>query len=279
MEHNAHRAVNQPDNSHIGLNEENLKAIFLPGIKPVLELLQSEPERIDCVFVRKGRRDKLGRSVLDLCRERRVRFNLLEEAAFARLYGNNSQGVLARLFDAGFVPLESLLELARSNEQDEGRQPVLLALDQVADPGNVGVLARTFYALGGAGLIITRRRSAFLGGAALKASAGALQKLPVAKVANLSQALDTAREEGYAVYGGTADPAALNVFDFEPSFPAVLVLGSEEKGLRRGIAARCSALLRIPMHRDFDSLNVAQAGAIILAQLTAGTERHRVRRQ
>jgi 23S rRNA (guanosine2251-2'-O)-methyltransferase len=193
---------------------------------------------------------------------------LLEEAAFARLYGNNSQGVLARLFDAGFVPLESLLELARSNGQDEGRRPVLLALDQVVDPGNAGALARTFYALGGAGLIVARHRSAFLGGAALKASAGALHKLPVARVANLAQALDAAREEGYAVYGGSADKAALNLFDFEPSFPAVLVLGSEEKGLRRGIAARCSALLRVPMRRDFDSLNVAQAGAIILAQLT-----------
>jgi 23S rRNA (guanosine2251-2'-O)-methyltransferase len=262
--------MEQPDNSSIGLTAENLKVNFLPGIKPVLELLQSEPERIDRVFIRKGRRDKLSSAVMDLCRERHVRFNLLEDAAFARLYRNNSQSVLARLFDAGFIPLESLLEFARSGGKGECL-PVLLALDQVADPGNAGTLARTLYALGGAGLIIAKHQSAFLGGAALKASAGALQKLPVARVNNLAQALDKAKEEGYTVYGGSAEAAAVDVFHFEPAFPAVLVLGNEAKGLRRGIATRCSELLRIPMYREFDSLNVAQAGAIILAQLMRNT--------
>jgi 23S rRNA (guanosine2251-2'-O)-methyltransferase len=260
----ARHVIKPADNSHIGLSEENLNAGVLPGIKPVLELLQSDPERIDCVFIRKGRRDKLSGAVMDLCREQKVRFNLLEDAAFARLYGGNSQSVLARLFEAGFAPLESLLEAARNTVEG---LPVLLALDQVVDPGNVGALSRTFYALGGAGLIITRHQGAFLGGAALKASAGALQKLPVAKVTNLAQALDKAKEEGYNIYGAIAESSAVNIFDFQASFPAVLVLGSEENGLRQGIAARCSAFLHIPMYRKFDSLNVAQAGAIILAQL------------
>jgi 23S rRNA (guanosine2251-2'-O)-methyltransferase len=265
----ADHAIQAPANNSIGLTPENLKANFLPGIKPVLELLQSEPERIDRVFIRKGRRDKLSGAVMDLCRERQVRFTLLEDAAFTRLYRNNSQSVLARLFDAGFIPLESLLEFARGDAHGECL-PVLLALDQVADPGNAGALARTLYALGGAGLIITAHQSAFLGGAAQKASAGALHKLPVAKVSNLAQALDKAKNEGYTIYGGSAQAAAFNVFHLEPVFPAVLVLGNEEKGLRQHIAARCSTLVRIPMYRSFDSLNVAQAGAIILAQLTAG---------
>jgi 23S rRNA (guanosine2251-2'-O)-methyltransferase len=269
-------AVKQADKSHIDETEENLKVNFLPGIKPVLELLQNAPERIDCVFIRKGRRDNLSSTIIDLCRERKVRFNLLEDSVFLRLYKGNSQSVLARLFEAGFSPLEDLLTLAKNAHQDSQKNgqkseclPVLVALDQVVDPGNVGTLARTIYALGGAGLIIARHQGAFLGPTALKAAAGALQKLPVSKVTNLAQALDKAEQEGFNIYGASAESAAVNVFDFVPELPAILVLGSEESGMRQGIAKRCSTLLRIPMYRDFNSLNVAQAGAIILAQFLA----------
>ncbi|MDR1126248.1 MAG: 23S rRNA (guanosine(2251)-2'-O)-methyltransferase RlmB [Deltaproteobacteria bacterium] len=238
---------------------------FLPGLKPVLELLQSAPEKIDCVFVRKGRRDKRSDALLDRCREQGVRFSLLEEKPFVRLYAGPSQGVLARLFATGFVDLEDLLAGAAG-----APLPLLLALDQVLDPGNAGTLARTLYALGGAGLILPRHQAAFLGAAAAKAAAGALQKLPVAKVTNLAVALDKAAEAGFRIYGAAAGAGAASVYGVRPEFPAVLVLGSEEAGLRPGIAKRCDRLLAVPMLREFDSLNVAQAGAIIMGFLSAG---------
>lgn len=232
---------------------------FLPGVKPVLELLRSSPEKIDCVFVRKGRRDKLSDAALDLCREHGVRFSLLEEKPFSKLYPGPSQGVLARLFETGFVELEDLLAEAASSPL-----PLLLALDQVLDPGNAGTLARTLYALGGAGLILPRHQGAFLGPAAAKAAAGALQKLPVSKVANLATALDKAAEAGFHIYGAAAGAGSESIYGFKPEFPAVLVLGSEESGLRPGVAKRCERLLAVPMLREFDSLNVAQAGAIMM---------------
>ena len=148
--------------------------------------------------------------------------------------------------------------------------PIILALDQVQDPGNVGTLCRTLYALGGAGIILPRHNSAYLGPAARRSAAGALEHLPVARVTNLGHALDSAEEAGLTIYGagGQNGPASVDAFAEPVRLPAVLVLGNEEKGLRPGIVKRCAHMLRIPLARSFDSLNVAQAGAILLG-LTA----------
>ena len=243
---------------------------MLPGIKPVLELLEESPERVDAVFLRKGRHSRDMERIADTCRAAGVRFSLLDPPLFARLYSGNSQGVVARLFEAGYVELEDILGSVM-----DAPLPLVLAFDQLQDPGNAGTLARTLYALGGAGIITVRHRSAYLGAAAAKASAGALEKLPVCKVANLGQALDKAAKEGITLYGATgmpeegkergSGPLFEDVFAFAPRLPAVLVLGSEESGMRPGTEKRCDSLLSIPMARSFDSLNVAQAGAIIIS--------------
>ena len=139
-----------------------------------------------------------------------------------------------------------------------------LILDALQDPGNVGTLCRTLYALGGAGVILPRHNSAYLGPAAHRAAAGALERLPVARVTNLAHALDEAEEAGFSIYGAGCGPDAADAFEHAMQLPAVLVLGNEDKGLRPGVAKRCGRMLRIPLARKFDSLNVAQAGAILL---------------
>ena len=145
-----------------------------------------------------------------------------------------------------------------------------MALDQVQDPGNVGTICRTLYALGGAGIILPQHNSAYLGPAARRAAAGALEKLPVTRVTNLGHALDSAEEAGLTIYGAGGDgPSSLNAFDEPMQLPAVLVLGNEDKGLRPGVAKRCAHTLRIPLARSFDSLNVAQAGAVLLGLAAA----------
>ena len=147
--------------------------------------------------------------------------------------------------------------------------PVALALDRVQDPGNVGTLARTLYALGGGGILLPRHEGARLGPGAAKASAGALARLPVAKVTNLAQALDTALDAGFAVIGAAGEEGAENALAATAEFPLLLVLGNEDAGIRAGIRKRCGRLWRIPLARPIDSLNVAQAGAIILGRLAA----------
>ena len=254
-------------------------AALLPGIKPVLELLQREPQRVDTLFLKKGLRSRETALMLDLCRAASVRFSLVDGQVLDHLCAAQHQGVVARLTETSQVSLSELL-----TSVPQAPLPLLLALDQVQDPGNVGTLARTLYALGGAGLLLPKHNSAFLGGAARRAAAGALDRLPVACVTNLGHALDEAEEHGLHIIGtglganalgsgGSGGsgfggpPMALNALVDTLPLPAVLVLGNEGKGLRPGVAKRCGFMVSIPMIRDFDSLNVAQAGAVLLGLL------------
>lgn len=233
----------------------------VPGINPVLELLRTQPERVDSVFVRKGRQDKRVQEILTLCRQRGIRFALTVSDALNRLYPGVHQGVVARLLSAVNTGFDELCEKAKA-----APLPLIIALDQVMDPGNVGTLARTLYAMGGAGLLLPRHNSAYLGPQAAKASAGALLHLPVCKVSNLGQALDKIAKCGFFLYGASGSSSdSVNAYKWQPQFPAVLVLGGEEDGIRQSVAKRCDALIRIPMPGGFESLNVAQAGAVLLA--------------
>ncbi|MEG2172894.1 MAG: 23S rRNA (guanosine(2251)-2'-O)-methyltransferase RlmB [Desulfovibrionaceae bacterium] len=232
----------------------------LPGVKPVLELLESAPERIDVLLVKKGLRSAETTKILTLCREKQVRFSLVESPALDRLCAASHQGVIARLIGTELTSFADMLA-----QVAEAPLPIIVALDQVQDAGNVGTLARTLYALGGAGLVVPRHNSAYLGGGAKKAAAGALEYLPVAQVANLGHALDEAEETGFTIYGAELGHDSVNAFTAPLATPAVLVLGNEDKGLRPGVRKRCSQMLHIPQARTFDSLNVAQAGGILLA--------------
>lgn len=301
----------------VGRRDGIQEAPVLPGIKPVLELLESAPERVDAVFLRKGRHGRDMERIVDLCRGAGVRFSLLDPASFARVYDGRSQGVVARLFEAGFADLDEMLAKVMDSPL-----PLVVALDQVQDPGNAGTLARTLYALGGAGLVAPRHNGVYLGAAAAKAAAGALERLPVSKVPNLGQAVDSAKKCGFTIYGaasgygmegpGGQEPSpgdsrrpahgqravladgpekerpagiaassgkpVVDLFSLVPRFPAMLILGSEEDGMRVSMEKRCDCLIRIPMLRDFDSLNVAQAGGIIIswfAHCASGKEKPR----
>lgn len=231
------------------------------GRKPVLELILAEPERVDAVFVRDGARSREQGEILDACRRTGTRFKLVPERELDRLYRGAHQGVIARLAGTTFMDLEELLEATR-----RAPLPVILALDQAQDPGNVGTLARTLYALGGGGLLLPKVGTAFLGGVAARASAGALAKLPVAREVNLARALDQCLEADFAVYCAAAGEGAVNLYQASVRLPAVIVIGGEEKGVRPNVAKRCETKLAIPMLREFDSLNLAQAGAILLGE-------------
>lgn len=241
---------------------------LLPGRKPVLEALRGQDAGIDCVYIDGGRKSQEIEELFRLCREQGVKFRVVSGDELNRMFDGNHQGVLARLFAPGFVELDDLLERLPA-----APLPVLLALDQIQDPGNVGTMARTLYALGGAGLLTTKDRGAYLGGAARKASAGALTRLPVCQAVNLARTLDACEEQGIAIYGTGLGPDSVDIYDLKPEFPCALVLGGEEKGMRPNVAKRCQAMIRIPFGREFDSLNVAQAAAVILGQFWGAKRR------
>lgn len=230
------------------------------GRNPVRELLLSAPRRIDAVYVRKGLREARVQEIVALADENRVKVHFVDDVFLRRLHSGTHQGVVAVTAAVEYADLDALIAAVA-----DAPLPVLLALDQVQDPGNMGAIARTAWALGAAGLIVPRHGGAYVGSGAMRASAGALHHLPVARVTNMSQALDACADAGLSIL--CADSDGEDLFAAEIRLPAVLVMGGEEKGVRHGVSGHCQQRLSIPFRREFDSLNVAQAAAICLARL------------
>jgi 23S rRNA (guanosine2251-2'-O)-methyltransferase len=139
---------------------------------------------------------------------------------------------------------------------------LVLALDQVQDPRNLGAVCRSAEAAGAAGVVIPQRRSAAVTAAACKASAGAVEHLPVARVTNLADWLGEAKEAGAWIYGADAEAPARHS-DADLTGRVVLVLGGEGKGLRRRVAETCDLLVSIPLRGRVESLNVSAAAAVL----------------
>jgi 23S rRNA (guanosine2251-2'-O)-methyltransferase len=174
-----------------------------------------------------------------------------------RLCGSpEHQGVVAEVDPYPYADPASLFE------SDDG-QGLVVALDQVQDPHNLGAICRVAEVAGACGVVIVERRAASVTPAACTASAGAVEHLPVARVRNLSDWLAEARDSGAWIYGAAAEaPKRYTELDWVGR--AVLVLGSEGKGLRPRVASRCDELVSIPARGQVGSLNVSVAAAVVL---------------
>jgi 23S rRNA (guanosine2251-2'-O)-methyltransferase len=174
-----------------------------------------------------------------------------------RLCGSpDHQGVVAEVDPYPYADPDSLFV------QDDG-QGLVVALDQIQDPHNLGAVCRAAEVAGAAGVVIPERRAASITPAAVKASAGAVEHLPVARVRNLADWLADAKQREAWIYGADAD-AAVRYSDVEWTGRAVLVLGSEGKGLRQRVSGTCDELVSIPVAGRVGSLNASVAAAVIL---------------
>lgn len=234
---------------------------FVAGRKPVAELLRTAPGRIDLVNLRKGRMDAKIGALVDLCTDAGVRYKFVDAASLDRMFRGTHQGVVAQVSGLEYADFDTLMESGL-----DAPLPMVLILDRVQDTGNVGALARTLYALGGAGLVVPQHEGAYIGAGAIKASAGAMNMLPVAKVVNVARAVEQFAERGWNTYCAFQGEGSENVFDpnVRLHLPAALVLGNEEKGVRPGVVKACDRKLHIPFARDFDSLNVSSAGSSLM---------------
>ena len=185
-----------------------------------------------------------------------VRLEVMEPAEIARLLPSGAvhQGLALRA-----EPLEEL----GVDEVADPAHGLILLLDQVTDPQNVGAILRSAEAFGVRAVVMQDRRAPPLAGAAAKAAAGAVERVPVVRVVNLSRALDRLADLGWRAVG-LAGEASLDLAAALDGGPTVLVLGSEGEGLRRLVSEHCEALARIPMAAGAQSLNVAAAAAVAL---------------
>ena len=144
-----------------------------------------------------------------------------------------------------------------------GEAPLLVICDELSDPHNLGAILRTAECAGAHGVIIPRRRSVGLTAVVAKASAGAVEYLPVAKVANIANTIEELKKQGVWVYGTAAD-ADTELYQADLREPAAIVIGNEGEGMSRLVAQRCDQLVRIPMRGQISSLNASAAAAILL---------------
>jgi 23S rRNA (guanosine2251-2'-O)-methyltransferase len=213
--------------------------------------------------VRAGPRRQELEALCRLANEVGVRVEEVEDdRAGASALGAATQGVI---LDAGPLPELPLEQLAADGEASG----TLVALDGVEDPQNLGAIVRVAEAAGVAGLILTRRRAPPLSSAVARASAGAIEWLPVSRVANLPRSLELLKELGFWAFGAEAD-APLDLYALPDRLlrgGRVLVLGAEGRGLREGVRRVIDHRVRIPMAGRVASLNVAAAAAVLLFEL------------
>jgi 23S rRNA (guanosine2251-2'-O)-methyltransferase len=247
----------------------------LHGRHSIEEALRARRRALSRLLIRRGPSRPELEPLVALAREAGVPVLQVEADALPAGVGPAEAGFQGVVLEAGPLPeLTDVRVLARREAPAAGGRR-LVALDGIEDPQNVGALARVADAAGADGLILTQRRAPPLSPALARASAGAIEWLPVARVPNLGRALETLKEEGFWVIG--ADPAApeslYELGDRLLTGDLVLVLGAEGKGLRASIRQALDHPVRIPMLGEVASLNVATAGAVILFELLRRSQR------
>ena len=192
---------------------------------------------------------------------------LVEEVSWNRLsqltYGASHQGISLQLACSKTIPLEKLIDFSKKNSTN----PIILALDGITDPHNVGAIIRSAEAFDCKGVIIPQRRSAGLTGTVAKVAAGALEHLPVSRVVNLNRAIEKFKKNDFIVVGLSGD-GRLPISKFNEKSPLVVIVGSEDKGISLLTQKKCDYLLKIPLKGKASSLNASVAAAISLFHLT-----------
>ena len=228
------------------------------GLSPVIEALRAESRRVDKVLIAEGARESRIAEVIEICRRRSIAWNKVPRETLDRQFPTpvNHQGVLALSAAADYVDVETILDEA-------GETPLILILDGVEDPRNLGAILRVVECSAADGVIIPERRAVGLNDTVAKSSAGAVEHVRVAKVANLNRLIEDLKKRDIWVVGTSVD-SKTSYTDWDWTRPSALVLGGEGSGLHRLVAENCDVLVKIPMYGKIDSLNVSVAAGVIL---------------
>ncbi len=234
---------------------------LIVGRKPVLEAINSGRE-IDQVIVSFGQRNAAIDKIRIAAKKHGIKFTQMPPQKFKKYEkSGNTQGVVAITIDYRFNEVEELIDFSKEN-----RYPLLLILDTIQDTHNLGAILRTAETAGVDGIIVTSNNSAPLNETVEKTSAGALSHVKIARVNNLRNAIAKLKESGFWVIGTSLKgKAAYTKIDYK--MPVALIMGNEEKGIRKLTADLCDILVKIPMEGKLQSLNVSVATGIVLYEI------------
>lgn len=240
-------------------NKEDVgEAIY--GRNAILELLKTDRE-IDKIFILSGEREGSVKLIESKARERGIPVIDAPKEKLDRLSnGGVHQGVAAFASAVEYVGVDDIF--ARAEER--GHSPFIVIADGIEDPHNLGALIRCADAAGADGLIIPKRRNAAVTAVTVKSSAGAVEHLLIAKVANIAMTIDSLKKRGVWIYG--AEAGGTSVYDTDMTGAAAFVFGSEGSGISRLVTEKCDHIISIPMYGQVNSLNVSCAGAVVLCE-------------
>lgn len=235
------------------------------GYHAVRHVLAERSHDILEVFIAQKRRRSARMDALQgACNDASIPIQYISPVKLDRLSGmENHQGVAARCRKVRDSRRMTVADLSTGNAGDDS---IILVLDRVMDPHNLGACIRTADAAGVDAVVIPRDHSAPLNTTVKKAASGAAETVDVIKVTNIARSLRQLRDSGYEIIG-TAGNADKSIYEIEVMFPLVLVMGSEENGLRRNTRTHCDRLVKIPMHGSVESLNISVAAGICLFEI------------
>ncbi len=235
------------------------------GIHPVMELLSSSPAQI--LELRLQKTMARAGEIVETARRQGVPYRLIENLNELSPAVKH-QGVMARIRPFTVMGLNELIKIIRRHQAD---QPLIVALDSIQDPHNFGAIIRSAAAAGAQGIIFAKDRAAPLSGTVAKVSVGAVSRVNLCQVNNISKALKALQDEGFWVFGAAGD-GGQSLYEADFNGPVCIVIGSEDKGIRPLVKEQCDFLIRIPMAGGMESLNASAAAAVIMFEIA----RHRL---
>ncbi len=242
---------------------------ILFGVHAIHEILKIRPNEVFQVAVMKERTSKNIEPILDLCKRNRISISYLNDSSlrgWLRKIPRESdpvhQAVFADVKERRYPSLSQVVERIEKG----GGDSFILVLDEIHDPHNLGALIRSSACAKAHAVVIPKHGSAQVTATVVKVSAGGTEHLSICQVNNVSQALDFLKKRGFFVIGLSAD-ASMSIFETDCFGRTALVIGNEERGLKKGVAAQCDVLARIPMPGPLDSLNASVAGGIALFEV------------
>lgn len=236
---------------------------WVGGTHSVEETLRARPQSVRELWIEHENNSGPLKAIIRAAREANIKIQFMARKELDRVAGRH-QGVAAKVF---FAPGETLIDWLNLLSPEAKKGLVVVALDEIQDPHNLGAIARSAVNLGATALIIPERRASPITPTAVAASAGAIQKIKVFKVVNMAQALERLKEGGFWLYGADAQGKA--VWDVAVNLPMVLVIGSEGYGIRPIVRSACDELISIPQAASgVESLNASCAASVLLYEIS-----------
>lgn len=230
------------------------------GIRPIAEAIQAG-KQIDRLYLRKGAEGQLMQELRDLCLRHHLRIQEVPVEKLNRLTQGNHQGAVAQISTIEYVEVNDILERVPEDET-----PLIVVFDGVTDVRNFGGIARSAECAGAHGLITSLKNSAPVNGDAIKASAGALNAIPVCRVGSIRNTLKALQQDGFQVVGATEKSSKV-LYDADFRKPTVIVMGAEDTGISKEVLKMCDEEVAIPLIGHIASLNVSAAAAIMLFEV------------